>query len=334
MKAQIKPRIDLENRTRLENIIPLKVPFVIYVDPADICNFNCKFCPTGDKKLMKKTPGRNHGLMDFNLYKKIIDDICEFEEPIRVLRLYKDGEPLLNPHFADMVSYAKDKGCAINIDTTTNASLLNPKKNIDIIRSGLDRINISIEGVSDKLYKDFAGVSIDFKKIVENIGHFYENKGKCEVCVKINGDILSKDEHDRFYEIFGNIADKVFVEHIAPCWPEFEPRDLKVNREYNLFGQKIKEVVVCPYVFYSFAVNSDGTVSLCCADWSRSLVIGDTKLSGVKEIWNGRELFEYQKFFLAKKRKSHPVCGDCGRLSYCMPDDIDAYAEKILEKFK
>jgi hypothetical protein len=37
MKAQIKPRIDLENRTRLEEVIPLRTPFVIFVDPADTC---------------------------------------------------------------------------------------------------------------------------------------------------------------------------------------------------------------------------------------------------------------------------------------------------------
>ncbi len=333
MKAQIKPRIDLENRTKLEEVIPLKTPFVIFVDPADTCNFRCKFCPTGDRGLMKKTHGRNFGIMDFNLYKKIINDICEFEEPIKVLRLYKEGEPLLNPNFVDMVKYAKDKGCALKIDTTTNASLLNPKKNIDVIEAGLDRINISIEGINDKLYKDFTGISVNFKKIVENIRHFYENKGKCEMCIKINGDILSQDERDQFYEIFGNITDKIFVEHIAPCWPEFELNGVEVNNEYNIYNQKIKEVIVCPYVFYSFAVNSDGTVSLCFLDWSRKLLIGDTKLNSVKEIWNSNKLIEYQKFFLTKKRKNHPICGNCGQLTHCMPDDIDMYAEKILDTF-
>src|SRR3989344_2765434 len=102
MKAKIKPRIDLENRTKLETVIPIDVPFIINIDPADVCNFQCKFCPTADRELMKATPGRNFGLMYFNLYKKIVDDICEFGEPIKVLRLYKDGEPLLHPKFVEM----------------------------------------------------------------------------------------------------------------------------------------------------------------------------------------------------------------------------------------
>jgi MoaA/NifB/PqqE/SkfB family radical SAM enzyme len=331
MKAQIKPRIDLLNRTKLETVIPLSVPFIINVDPADICNFQCKFCPTGDRTLMAKTSGRNHGTMDFELYKKIIDDICEFDKPIKVLRLYKDGEPLLNPRLGEMIKYAKEKRCAERIDTTTNAVLLNPKRNAELIAAGLDRINISIEGVNARQYWEFSKYKVDFEKLVENIRHFYENRKQCEIIVKINGDILSEDDKQKFYQIFGDIADGVYIEHIMACWPEFNLRDVEVNREYGIYGQKIKEVMGCPYVFYSFSINSDGSASICFLDWSRKLIIGDAKTQKVKDIWNGEELREYQKMFLMKKRKAHPVCGNCGQMSHGLPDDIDAYAEELLD---
>ncbi len=334
MKAQIKPRIDLLNRTKLETVIPLSVPFVINVDPADICNFQCKFCPTGDKALMKKTPGRNHGIMDFELYKKIVDDICEFDKPIKVLRLYKDGEPLLNLRMAEMIGYAKEKRCAERIDTTTNAALLSPKRNTELIAAGLDRINISIEGINAQQYWEFSKCKVNFEKLVENISHLYENKKQCEIIVKINGDILSEDDKKKFYEIFGDIADGVYIEHIMACWPEFKLKGVEVNQEYGLYSQKIKEVLVCPYVFYSFSINSDGSASICFLDWSRKLVIGDAKTQKVKDIWNGEELREYQKMFLVKKRKAHPVCGNCGQMSHGQPDDIDEYAEMLLGKLR
>ena len=111
MKAIIKPRIDLDNRTKLDKVIPLSTPFIINVDPSDKCNFQCKFCPTGDRVLMRNTPGRNFGTMSLDLFKKIVDDICDFEQPIKVLRLYKDGEPLLNKNFGEMIRYAKLKKC-------------------------------------------------------------------------------------------------------------------------------------------------------------------------------------------------------------------------------
>lgn len=332
MKAQIKPRIGLENRTRLEEVIPLRTPFVIFVDPADICNFKCKFCPTGDRGLMKKTPGRNFGIMDFGLYKKIIDDICKFEKPIKVLRLYKDGEPLLNPHFADMVKYAKDKGCAERIDTTTNASLLTKKKSAEIISAGLDRINISIEGINNEQYKSFSSCNIDFERFLENVKYFYDNRKQCEVLVKINGDILDESEKKKFFDIFGNIADSIYVEHVMSCWPEFELKEVEANRNVGIYGQPVKEVMVCPYAFYSFSINSNGSCSLCFLDWSRKLLIGDAKKEHLRDIWLGRNIRKYQKMFLEMKRKTHPICKNCGQLTHGMPDNIDIFADELLDK--
>jgi MoaA/NifB/PqqE/SkfB family radical SAM enzyme len=332
MKAAIKPRIDMVNRTRLETVIPLKTPFIINVDPSDACNFQCKFCPTGDRALMKATPGRVHGVMDFDLYRKIIDDICQFEEPVRVLRLYKDGEPLMHPRFAEMIRYAKKSNCCQRIDTTTNASLLTPEKNLEIIDAGLDRINISIEGINAEQYKDFSGVRIEFEELVENIRHLYQNRRQCEMIVKINGDTLTEADKKRFYELFGDIADGVYIEHIMSCWPEFELNGVDINQEVGIYGQQIKEVLVCPYVFYSFSINSDGSASTCFLDWARKLSIGDVKRQSVKEIWDGDALFEYQKAFLSMKRKGLDVCANCGQLSHGMPDNLDPYAAELLEK--
>jgi MoaA/NifB/PqqE/SkfB family radical SAM enzyme len=333
MKAKIKPRIDLVNRTKLETVIPLDAPFIIFVDPSDLCNFRCKFCPTGDIKLMKEV-GRSLKVMAFELYKKIIDDIGEFARPIKVLRLYKDGEPLLNPRFADMVRYAKAKQCAERIDTTTNASLLNPAINLAIIEAGLDRINISIEGVNAKQYADFSNYQIDFDKLVANIRHLYEHRGSCEIIIKIPGDGLSEEDKQKFYDIFGEIADGVYIEHVMSCWPEFELKGVEVNQAVGIYGQAIKEVQVCPYVFYSFSINSDGLASLCFLDWSRKLIIGDVKAESVKDIWNGQKLLDYQKMFLSKQRKGHPICGQCGQLTHGLPDDIDAFGEELLKKIE
>jgi MoaA/NifB/PqqE/SkfB family radical SAM enzyme len=332
MKAEIKPRIDLKNRTSLETVIPLRTPFIINIDPSDRCNFQCKFCPTGDRKLMAKTPGRNHGLLDFELYKKVIDDICEFEDKVKVIRLYKDGEPLLNPHFADMVLYAKQSGCCDRVDTTTNASLLTPQLSMAIIEAGLDRINISVEGINESQYKNFSQYKINFEKFVENIRFFYGHHKQCEMIVKINGDILTEEEKRQFCDTFGDIADGIFIESIMDCWPTFEQKKVTVNESRGIYANEIKEVLVCPYVFYSFAVNSDGTYSLCFLDWKRTLLIGNAKDTPVTEMWNSKELREYQRLFLRGERKSHLVCGECGQLRQGAPDDLDNYREGLLEK--
>jgi MoaA/NifB/PqqE/SkfB family radical SAM enzyme len=333
MNAVVKPRIELENRTRLETVIPLTTPFTLFVDPSDACNFQCKFCPSGNKTLLKQVD-RKPRLLDFDLFKKIIDNLDEFDRPLKVLRLYKDGEPLLNPRFPDMIAYAKQRGCALSIDTTTNGSLLNPEMNVRLIDAGLDRINISVEGVSEEQYRQFSRYTIDFNAFVAAIRHFYEHRGSCSVCVKICGDILSEPEKTRFLTVFGDISDQIFIEHIAPCWPEYELQGVEVNAAVGIYGQPIKEVAVCPYIFYSLSINSDGKASLCFLDWARKLIVGDVTKQSVREIWNGPLLHDYRKMHLEMQRKKHPVCGSCGQLSHCLPDDIDAYAQTLLERLE
>ena len=91
---------------------------------------------------------------------------------------------------------------------------------------------------------------------------------------------------------------------------------------------------MCPYVFYSIAVNSDGTVSLCFLDWHRKLVIGDAAKENIVDIWKGEKLKEYQKMFLRGERKQHSICTECGQLRQGQPDDIDQYARELLYKYE
>jgi radical SAM protein with 4Fe4S-binding SPASM domain len=331
MKAEWAPRMDLINRTKLETVIPLEAPFVLFVDPSDACNFKCRFCPTSDRGLMRKV-GRPMKVMEFELFKKIANDMTEFEPKVKVLRLYKDGEPLINKRLPDMIKYAKDVGAAERIDTTTNASLLTPEKGKALIDAGLDRINISIEGVSNEQYKNFSDVNLEFERIVENVRTFYENKKQCEMLVKINGDTLSEQDKQTFLDTFGDYTDKIYIEHIMSCWPNFELNGVEANQEKGIYGQEIKEVDVCSYVFYSFAINSDGFVSLCFLDWSKKLSIGDVREQSVKEIWTGKQMRQYQRMFLDGKRKKHPICGNCGQMTHGNPDSIDGNREEILHK--
>ncbi|KKM99582.1 hypothetical protein LCGC14_1146450 [marine sediment metagenome] len=330
MRAKIRPRIQLEGREPLDKAIPLSTPWVIFVDPADMCNFRCKFCPSSNRKLLKSV-GRPLKLMQFPLYKKIVDSVCEFDKPIKVLRLYLHGEPLLNPNFAKMVKYAKESGCCEKVDTTTNASMLNPKRNLKIIEAGLDRINISIEGINAKQYLDFSGVKMNFGKFVENIANLYNNRKQCEMIIKIDGDFLSEEDKQKFLDIFGDICDGIFIEHTMNCWYDFEGP--KQNEEVGIYDQPIHEVDVCPYVFYSMSINSDGIVSACFLDWARKLIVGDVRKESVKSIWNGIFLSSYRYMFLIKERKKHLICGKCSQLSHGMPVDLDDKVDEILQRF-
>lgn len=266
MHAKPIPRIEIHDRIELKNQLPLRTPYVIYIDPCDTCNFRCKFCPSGNHELMKKTKGRFHGPMDFDIYTGIIDSLKEFNEKIHIIRLYKEGEPLLNPRFADMVRYAKQSGYCDRVDTTTNASLLTPEKSLEIIDAGLDRINISIEGINADQYLEFSNYKLNFDTFIENISFFYHHKKQCEVNIKICGDNLTPEQEKEFYNIFGDIADGISVERTIEYWPKYDQMQVEFDETVNMLGGRSKEVQVCPYVFYEMCINSDGSYSLCRFD--------------------------------------------------------------------
>ena len=324
MKAEIKPRINFEGRTRLEEVIPLSTPYLVFLDPSDKCNAKCQWCPTGSGEIKKY---RKQGVMDFDLYCKIIDDLAAMPESIKTLRLYAFGEPLMNPRFPDMVRYAKNTDRFGQIDTTTNALLLNATLTHNIWASGLDKIFVSVpQNYSEEYIADV--------KFFYETAQFFKSAnsdGQREIFVKIIGDGLIGAVKDKFFQDFGNICDFINIEYLAPCWPNY-----KVGKigDKGIYGQEIiKEVQVCPYIFYSLTINSDGVVSLCFLDWKKEMVMGDLKRESFKDIWNSITIRAVRLLNLRGKQKYMlNSCYNCGQLKYGAPDNIDEYAEEILRR--
>jgi len=246
--------------------------------------------------------------------------------------LYAFGEPLLNPHFAKMVRLAKDRDVCNDIDTTTNASRLTHELTRDIIDAGLDRINISIVGVSDSMYKSFSKANVNFEKLVENIAYLYENKKQCTVFVKINGDVISGPDKLKFLQIFEPISDGCAIEHVMDCWDGYNMGEVEVNKELGVYGQPKTHINVCPYIFYSFCVNFDGVVSPCFLDWNRKMVIGNLNHLTLKQIWEGNKMRHMRLMMLRKQRSDLPVCANCNQLEAGEPVDIDRFTKMLLEK--
>ena len=336
MKAKQIPRIDIHDRLELAEELPLRTPYVVHIDPCDTCNFHCKFCPSGNRELMGRTKGRGHGPMEFDRYRFVIDSLADFDDPIRVVRLYKEGEPLLHPRFAEMVRYAKASGCVERVDTTTNASMLTRERSLALIDAGLDRINISVEGINAGQYADFSGYRMDYAAFVDNIAFFYDHRQQCEVSIKINGDILTPEQEESFYRTFGDIADGISVEHTIDYWPKYKEMGVDYDEDVSLLGTRSREVQVCPYVFYEMCINSDGTYSLCRFDWNHAMILGRDMTGWIrpKKIWDSIMLWGFQQTFLKKERLRLSVlsCPKCGILKQGVPEDIDEFAEEILDR--
>jgi len=163
----------------LYKLLPMAVPFSLHIDPTNLCNFRCTFCPTGDLDLLR-TVGRSKGQMTVELFKKIIDELSEMciasGQKVNELHIYKDGEPLVHKEFAKMAAYVKNKNVAESVQTTTNAALLTKDRTMEIIDSGLDLIRVSVEHVNDNGYKKITKIFGDYNLVKENVKFLFEEK--------------------------------------------------------------------------------------------------------------------------------------------------------------
>lgn len=331
MKAEIKNHRS-EKRTQLHNVIPLNTPFRIHIETSNICNFKCIFCAPYNS-VNANIPKGN---MAFDLFKKVIDDLKCFPEKVKKLYFHSFGEPLINKELPEMIEYAKKQNVAETLELITNGSLLNPELNRKLVKAGLDHIGISLEGINEKQYLDIAKYKIDFEKYINNIKDFYKNKGNCTVYIKI-ADIAINSEEDKkyFYEKFGNICDSIFIENIVNQDESYnydELKKLKTDFNEGQYGEKLQELVACPNIFFMMVVNSNGTVSPCCVDWKRQLIIGNAKNESLVDIWNGENLRKLQLLHLKRERYKHSICSKCNFLKYSTDsrDSIDDYLLSII----
>ena len=154
--AVVQPRIHSAKKQKLEDIIPLQTPISAHVDISSVCNFKCSFCFQADTKGMKEV-GLKRGFMDEKMFKKIIDDFQEFPEKIKKIKIGNHGEPTLHPKISELIEYARKSDHADIVEVFTNGSKLEPELNEKIVKAGLQRINISLEGLTDQRYMEVAG---------------------------------------------------------------------------------------------------------------------------------------------------------------------------------
>lgn len=328
-------------RCQLAQNLPLTTPFSIQIDPSNLCNFRCLFCPTGHPHLLRQI-GRSKGqLMSWSLYEKLISEIAEFPQPLKTLSLHKDGEPLINPRITEMVLLAREKNIAEKIVILTNASLLTRELSRDLIRAGLDVIRISVEHISSDGYRKFTQVYDDYDTIVRNVEMLREERDRLQSPLFISAKIidfgLTSDELEIFNRDFASTCDEI-TRTTAQGWSLSEIFDFTMgsNPTTALDGQTPlnSKRIACPFPFYTMAINANGLISPCPDDWSHKAAIGDSNAQTLQEIWNGPRLREFRMMHLKGKRGQNPACAKCHCIQGIPQDsDLDGHLEQLTDLF-
>jgi len=301
-------RVDLYER------VPLPVPFSLQFSPSSYCNFKCAYCWQSLSKDVLAQKFKKQ-FLDYDLFKKAIDGCSEFNEPLRMILFAGLGEPLMHPKIDEMATYAAQSGVTQRVDILTNASLLTHEMSDRLIDAGLDRLRISIQGLSTDKYKKNCNSNISFEQLLDNIKYFYSRRKKTSVYIKIIDCALDDNEEVRFREIFSPFCDDCAVEYVSPFVLEIDYSKLK-DGFYGTFrnGGVQGGSRSCPLPFYMIAVQADGSVTPWCTS-DIATVYGHINEKSIKEIWNSYTVREFWRMQLTG-RTQNPVCARCQVPSY------------------
>lgn len=321
-------------RVPLEQVVPLSTPYIVYIDPSGACNFKCNFCPC---YMSDYRAEERHTVMSMELFEKILRDLKEMDEQIKVVYLWGFGEPLVNRNLPDMVKRLREEQVCRDIRIYTNGSLLSPEVGHALVDYGVNLIRVSLEGINAETYSELCGYNMDYEELVGNLAELYRySRGKMQLGIKIvNASLKTREDVSRFYDTFEPISDFLYIENIENVWPDCP--EIVVDNSQNMYSEQWNTVFgrkknkVCAEPLISMMIHSNGIVSACCADWKFATAYGDVREKSIKEIWNSEELKQFQLAHLERGRQALPFCEDCIIES---DDDIDCVAGEIAGRIR
>jgi len=271
-----------------------------YPDHVDIelsaaCNMKCPMCYTITDAFKKEVP---HTLLDFDLYKRIIDELAE--NRVFSIRLSWRGEPTIHPRFMDMIRYAHKKGIK-EIDSLTNCLKLTTEMFEELVELQMAWLTISFDGTG-KTYEEIRAPA-KFDEAVAKIREFNEikkRKGSVKPVVRIQGiwPAIEKDP-ERYFDTFEPIVDEVSVNSLL---------DYLRNDDEMGFVENFQ----CPVPFQRLVIGSDGRAFMCINDELGKGVIGDAKKESIFNIWNGEPMRKVRESQLGcRGAKDYEPCTVC-----------------------
>ncbi len=281
-------------RINLAEAIPLDAPLTVYIEPTNVCNLSCEFCPQSLDDYKDRAGYHRH--IDMNLYRRLIEEVKGMN--LKSLKLYFFGEPLMHPGIGEICRLATT--VCDRVELTTNLIPLTFDKAIAIMQSRIQYIRVSWYGVQEQ-------------KVRHNLEMLWsmKNENSPHIAVKVMSDAERPT---------GIHCDEIVTEQLHTIGSDF----------VHLSSYK-GDKKVCPYPFYNLIVKSNGDVVPCCVAWDQSLVVGNANEQTLAEIWTGEKIEHIRKLHLAGRGRELSSCTNCDVI-FNTPDNIDSLSLEEYER--
>jgi len=138
----------------------------LYVEPATSCNLQCRTC-------IRNVWEDPEALLPMSTFQQIAEGLTNLGELKRVV-FTGFGEPLLHPHLLDMIQAVRERDIGVSVGS--NGFLLDRAMAGELVRLGVDRLVVSVDGVTPETYAGVRGARL--AQVLENIRTLNDVKGR------------------------------------------------------------------------------------------------------------------------------------------------------------
>lgn len=286
------------------------LPSYVSIEPTNICNLHCPECPTGNNSSTVEK-----GKLSIPLLQKILPQIASKAFFVNV---YFQGEPFIHEKLSDIVSEISRFKMLSSL--STNAHFITKENAQSIVKAGLTKIIISLDGYNQETYEIYRKNG-NFDKVIQGLEYITTAKKELKSnfpLVELQCLLFKHTEHskEKIQEI-GNTYSVDIVTFKTVQLYDTENLDLlpsQKNSRYILQNGKLELAGPiknsCWRMWSSIVISWQGNVIPCCFDKNHDFAYGNCNDISIKEIQNSIITKNF-KTKVHSQRKNIKMCRNC-----------------------
>lgn len=295
------------------------MPLFVSVEPSSVCQLRCPECPVGmgnAQSSNRQSSDRQSPWMSREVWEKTLSEAAPYAHTIQ---FYFQGEPLLNKDLPTMIREAHEAGLYTIV--STNAQLITDELAAELIRAGLDRIIVSMDGLTDESYNAYR-VGGSLAKCKAALRSLYKERSRLDGHTLIELQCLrlrtNEQEWDTFRQEYKHLGADRLVFKTAQLYDyqnghPLMPSDPKYSRYIKGSDGRYRRRRLgkgCFRVWSGVVVTTAGEVLPCCYDKAHAYAYGNIKEYNLAELFTNERSVAFRQ---AAFSETPQICKECWR---------------------
>lgn len=312
-------------------------PTFLTIEPSNICQLACPQCPVGIAKKHPKGdtgPSPRNPFPDYPL--SLLADSFRYAHTVQ---FYFQGEPLLNPRLPELIREVAQQGLYTIV--STNAQALDREMAKRLVVSGLHRIIISMDGLSQSSYEAYRkGGSVE--KARAAIRYLREEREIARRQRLISGDypiielqclLLRSNEREqalmrKTYRLLGadrltfktaQFYDYQYGNPLMPARDRDRRYEQCADGTYRLKRHPLRRlwhaltgISPCYRLWAGCVLTTNGDVLPCCYDKSHTHAYGNIHHASLPTLFRSRQADAFRRTAICAPFQQAPeICQNC-----------------------